>query len=119
MEILGLSWLGTRTDRFGEMRAFAKDVLGLKVLKDEPGVAFFELANGDQFEIFGPDHPGGGHPPTGAVAAFTVPDAPAARDELLAAGVDVGELQSLMGFTWAYFTAPDGNQYMVLSGSIE
>ncbi|MGI9659066.1 MAG: VOC family protein [Gaiellaceae bacterium] len=117
MEILGLSWLGTRTERFDEMRAFAKDVLGLKVLKDEPGVAFFELANGDQFEVFGSDYPAGGHPPSGAVAAFTVADAAEARAELIAAGLEVGELESLMGYTWAYFTAPDGNKYMVLDGT--
>ena len=115
MQINGLSWLGTRTANFDEMVGFANNVLNLKLTMEEPGVAFFELANGDQFEVFSPEHHGGGHPAAGVAGAFTVADVEAARHELLAAGVDVGETQSALGFSWAYFTAPDDNAYLVLS----
>ncbi len=115
MEIKGLSWLGTRAEKFDEMVDFSKNVLGLKMLFEKPGVAFFELANGDQFEIFTPEYHGGGHPPTGVAGAFEVDDVDSARAELLAAGRDVGEVQTHMGYRWAYFTAPDGNAYLVLS----
>ena len=115
MEIQGLSWLGTRTVKFDEMVGFAKNVLGLALIKEEPGVAFFALPNGDQFEVFSPEHHGGGHPASGVAAAFTVEDVEAARAELLAAGTDVGEVQSDMGYTWAYFTPPDGNAYLILN----
>lgn len=117
MEITGLSWLGTRTENFDEMADFVRSVLGLKPIMEEPGVAFFELANGDQFEVFSPEHHGGGHPASGVAGAFTVSDVEAARAELLAAGIDVGQSQSAMGYVWAYFTAPDGNAYLVLSAS--
>ena len=65
MQIKGLSWLGTRTANFDEMVSFAKNVLDLKVTMEEPGMAFFELANGDQFEVFSAEHDGGGHPAAG------------------------------------------------------
>lgn len=115
MQIKGLSWLGTRTANFDEMVGFAKNVLELKVINEEPGVAFFAMPNGDQFEVFSPEHHGGGHPEADVAGAFTVEDVASARAELLSAGVDVGEVQSAMGFTWAYFTAPDENAYLVLS----
>ena len=115
MQIKGLSWLGTRTANFDEMVSFAKNVLDLKVTMEEPGMAFFELANGDQFEVFSAEHDGGGHPAAGVAGAFAVVDVEAARAELLAAGADVGEIQTAMDYTWAYFTAPDENAYLVLS----
>lgn len=115
MQLKGLSWLGTRTANFDEMVGFAKNVLNLDVVNEEAGVAFFALPNGDQFEVFSPEHHGGGHPEIGVAGAFTVEDVPSAQAELLAAGVDVGEIQSAMGYTWAYFTAPDDNAYLVLS----
>ena len=115
MEIQGLFWLGTRTTNFDEMVEFTKNVLGLKTTVEEPGMAFFELPNGDQFEVFGPDHHGGGHP-HGVAAAFKVDDAATARTELEATGVDVTELRSLLGYSWAYFRAPDDNSYLILSG---
>ena len=116
MEIEALFWLGTRTAKFDEMVAFTRDVLGLSTTMEEPGMAFFELPNGDQFEVFGPDYHGGGHPASGVAAAFKVADATAARDELEAAGVEVSKLRSLFGYSWAYFTAPDDNAYLILSG---
>ena len=115
MQITGLSWLGTRTDRFDEMVNFAKSVLGLEPSLEEEGVALFDLPNGDQFEVFSPEHHGGGHPASGVAGAFTVADVEAARAELLAAGIEVGEAQTAMGYVWAYLTAPDGNAYLVIS----
>lgn len=91
MQITGLSWLDTRTDRFDEMVNFAKSVLGLEPSLEEEGVALFDLPNGDQFEVFSPEHQGGGHPASGVAGAFTVADVEAARAELLAAGIEVGE----------------------------
>jgi len=44
MQIKGLSWLGTRTANFDEMVGFAKNVLELKVIHEEPGVGGGESA---------------------------------------------------------------------------
>jgi catechol 2,3-dioxygenase-like lactoylglutathione lyase family enzyme len=115
MELKGVVWLGTRTDRFAEMVEFAETVLGLERKRGEDGLCVFELPGGDTFEIFDPHHPAGGHP-DGVAGGFLVEDAEAAAGELRAAGVEVSELGSAGEFRWAYFRAPDGNLYEVTSG---
>jgi catechol 2,3-dioxygenase-like lactoylglutathione lyase family enzyme len=118
MELKGVVWLGTRTARFDEMVAFAEEVLGLERRRGEDGLVVYELPDGDTFEVFGPKHPGGGHP-EGISAGFLVDDAEAAAEELRSAGVEVSELGSAGKFRWAYFRAPDGNLYEVTSGPYE
>lgn len=113
-----MTWLGTRTARFDEMVAFAEDVLGLRRLRGEKGLAVFALPDGDTFEVFDEEHPGGGHP-GGIAAGFLVEDAAAAAEELRSAGVEVSELASSGAFRWAYFRAPDGQLYEVTSGPYE
>jgi catechol 2,3-dioxygenase-like lactoylglutathione lyase family enzyme len=115
VELKGVVWLGTRTGHFDEMVAFALNVLGLKLTHGEDGLAVFQLLDGDTFEVFDQQHPGGGHP-NGVVGGFLVDDAEAAAAELGAAGVEVSELGSAGEFRWAYFRAPDGNLYEVTSG---
>jgi catechol 2,3-dioxygenase-like lactoylglutathione lyase family enzyme len=115
MEVKGLMWVGTRTERFDETVAFAERVLGLGAPDGEPGMAFFELPDGSAFEVFAPGHPGGGHPAApGPVAGFEVDDVLAAREELVAAGVEVSELGEGESWRWVYFRAPDGHAYEIL-----
>jgi catechol 2,3-dioxygenase-like lactoylglutathione lyase family enzyme len=115
VKLKGVVWLGTRTARFDEMVAFAESVLGLRLKHGEDGLALFELPGGDTFEVFDPQHPGGGHP-EGVVGGFLVDDAEAAAAEFAEAGVEVSEVGSAGEFRWAYFRAPDGNLYEVTSG---
>jgi catechol 2,3-dioxygenase-like lactoylglutathione lyase family enzyme len=115
MHARGIVWLGTRTARFDEMAAFVQDVLGLTVRHREDGLAIFALENGDTFEIFNPQHEGGGHP-DGVAGGFLVDDAAEAAAELKAMGIEVPEVGSAGEFRWAYFRAPDGNLYEVTSG---
>ena len=115
MELKGVVWLGTRTAQFDEMVTFARDVLGMEPKHGEDGLAVFGLPNGDTFEVFDEQHPGGGHL-DGVAGGFLVDDAEAAADELRAEGLEVSELGSAGEFRWAYFRAPDGNLYEVTSG---
>jgi catechol 2,3-dioxygenase-like lactoylglutathione lyase family enzyme len=115
MHVRGIVWLGTRTARFDEMAAFVQDVLGLTVRHREDGLAIFALENGDTFEIFDPQHEGGGHP-DGVAGGFLVDDAAEAAAELKAKGIEVSEVGSAGEFRWAYFQAPDGNLYEITSG---
>ena len=108
-------WLGTRTAQFDEMVAFAQNVLGLHLARSHERLAAFDLPNGDSFEVFAPDHPGGGHP-DGVAGGFLVADAVEAAAELRAAGVDVSDVDSAGEYRWAYFRAPDGNLYELTSG---
>src|SRR2546422_3666371 len=116
MQAKGIVWLGTRTPRFEEMVTFTEGVLGLRARLRAKGLAVFELPNGDAFEIFDEEHPGGGHPPHGVVGGFLVDDADAAVAELRATGAEVSGVQSAGEYRWAYFRAPDGNLYEVTSG---
>lgn len=115
MELKGLVWLGTRTERFAEMVEFAARVLGLDRKRGEDGLAVFELPDGGTFEIFDSHHPGGGHP-DGVACGFLVDDADSAIAELRAAGVEVTRVESAGAYRWAYFRAPDGNLYELTSG---
>jgi catechol 2,3-dioxygenase-like lactoylglutathione lyase family enzyme len=47
VEVRGIRWVGVRTDRLSEMRAFATDVLGLRVAGEDtaaPDGHVYELA---------------------------------------------------------------------------
>lgn len=112
MKIKGIVWLGTRTDRFHQMNAFCRDLLGLSQKLIEPGFAVYELPNGDLFEVFGPDssynefmtHP---------VAGFLVDDIVAARAEMEAKGIEfLGPIEGgTEDYKWTHFRAPDGFVY--------
>jgi hypothetical protein len=108
-----MSWLGTRTTQFEDMVSFAVGVLGLEAPLRAPGLAVFSLPDGSTYEIFAPKHPGGGHPSGGVVGGFAVTDVAAGRDELIAAGCEVGELQTGEETRWVYFRAPDDNWYEI------
>ncbi len=112
MKVKGIVWLGTRTERFDQMTAFCRDLLGLKQKSVEPGFAVFEMPNGDVFEVFGSDQSMNEfmtHP----VAGFLVDDIVAARAELEASGIEF--IDPIQGDTedykWTHFRAPDGFVY--------
>jgi catechol 2,3-dioxygenase-like lactoylglutathione lyase family enzyme len=114
VEILGLGWLGTRTSRAAALADFYRDVLGLRLVHQEPGFWVFKLPDGYNVEVFDADRPGKDHFDTGPVAGFAVRDLPAAVERLRAAGVElVGEA----GPTWQHFRGPDGNVYELVVAS--
>jgi catechol 2,3-dioxygenase-like lactoylglutathione lyase family enzyme len=111
MEVTGLGWLGTRTDRAVELVEFYSTVLGLPLVHSEPGLWVFALPGGRHVEVFGFDYPGREHF-GGPVAGFEVNDLAAAVEELRAAGI---ELVGAPGPTWQGFRGPDGNVYEMVS----
>ncbi|WP_344791533.1 VOC family protein [Gryllotalpicola daejeonensis] len=112
MEITGLGWCGTRTERATELAAFYENVLGLTPAHTEPGFWVFRLPDGRNVEVFGPDYPGKDHFDTGPVAGFAVRDLQEAVAELQAAGI---ELLGEAGPTWQHFRGPDGNVYELVA----
>src|SRR5262245_33170524 len=52
-------------------------------------------------------------PPGSAQLQLVVEDVQAAREELLARSVEVGEVQELPGGSFVFFTDPDGNRWAV------
>ncbi len=117
MKILGLTWLGARAADFDATVRFAEDVLGLSRAFEHEGLVGFGLPDGSLFEIFAPGVPAGGHPPEVVVGGFEVDDLTAARAELEAVGMEVGELHTAGGGAWFYFRAPDGNLYELVGSA--
>jgi hypothetical protein len=100
------------------MRAFAVDVLGLRIAgQDEADFVELATADGSKLELFGSPEVGDGpwlFESNPVVAGLLVDDIRAARDELAqAAGVELlGDLRVLPGgYAWQHFRAPDGHVY--------
>ncbi len=112
VSIKGVAWLGTRTERFIEMRDFFAFVTGLKPRIDEPDFAVFDLASGDRLEVFGAP-PGEKSHMVAPVAGLLVDDVAAARGELEACGIEfIGPVEHADdGNSWSHFRAPDGHVY--------
>jgi catechol 2,3-dioxygenase-like lactoylglutathione lyase family enzyme len=117
MEIKGLVWVGTATDRYDATVAFFRDMLGLSVFHQSPALTILVAPSGEWVEVFGPGHQHYGEFDTGPVVEFLVDDLAAARAELEGRGVEfLHENHSWEKFTWAHFRGPDGNIYGITSG---
>ena len=117
MEIKGLVWVGTATERYDPTVAFFKDVLGLSVFHQHPGLTVLRTPGGEWVEVFGPGHEHYGEFDTGPVVEFLVDDLEGARAELEGRGVEFLHENHAWGeFAWAHFRAPDGNIYGITSG---
>mgnify|MGYP000343629288 CR=1 FL=1 len=93
MRVRRLSWVGTRTGKFDETLDFFGGVLGLTLVREEPGFAMFSLPSGDHdyVEVFGLDDPEVPFMTTGPVPGLLVDDVAQARQELEAAGIELLE----------------------------
>jgi predicted enzyme related to lactoylglutathione lyase len=112
MRVLGVVWVGTRTDAFDETVGFFRDVLGVPMEVIRPDFGWSRMPDSTQLEVFGPSDPEHGHFTTGPVPEFLVEDLAAALEELRAAGVEILGEPHLEGTNgWLHFRAPDGNVY--------
>jgi catechol 2,3-dioxygenase-like lactoylglutathione lyase family enzyme len=114
--VTGLVWVGTRTERFAEMRDFLRERLGATLSGEERDFAVFRLPDGSKAEIFGPSDTDHEHFSTGPVVGFQVDDVRTARAELEEAGVEfIGPVHvwEPTGEAWSHFRAPDGNVYEI------
>jgi catechol 2,3-dioxygenase-like lactoylglutathione lyase family enzyme len=73
VEIIKLAWIGTRTENAGPTVAFFRDVLGLRLERDEPDFGKMTLPDGSKVEVFGPGSDMNRHFTTGPVAGFPGP----------------------------------------------
>jgi predicted enzyme related to lactoylglutathione lyase len=117
MQIKGLVWVGTATERFAETAAFFRDVLGLSEFQSSETLCILTLSGGEWVEVFGPGHEHFAEFDHGPVVEFQVDDVPSARAELEARGVEFLHPDHSWGeYTWAHFRGPDGNIYGITSG---
>jgi catechol 2,3-dioxygenase-like lactoylglutathione lyase family enzyme len=108
VEILGLVFAGSATDRRREMARFVADVLGLEPAPTG-GVSadMFALPDGAFFAVAGPREMG----ETSRTIGFLVGDLEAAVGELRAVGVEVDEPAANDRHRYVHFRAPDGKLY--------
>jgi glyoxylase I family protein len=108
VEILGLVFAGTATDRRPEMAEFVRDVLGLPGV-DVAGASadMFDLPDGSRFAISGPREMG----ETSRTIGFLVADLDVALAELRAAGVWTDDAAENERYRYAHFKPPDGQLY--------
>jgi catechol 2,3-dioxygenase-like lactoylglutathione lyase family enzyme len=115
MRVRSLAWMGVRTDRFLETVSFYRDVLGLEMLKDEAGAAWFRLEDGTEVHVYGPDDSDHDFFGTGPVVGLYVDDFDDARSRMAAAGITfVGNPQRDGRRAWNHFLGPDGNVYEII-----
>ena len=116
MRVRGLSWLGLRTPQFDEMVAFFRDVMGMKPIRDQPGIAVFLMTDGTNMELYELDEEFHAFFTTGPVVAFQVDDVDASRATMEAAGIEfIGPVQRKGKTSWNHFRAPDGTVFEILS----
>lgn len=113
MFVKGVSWLGVKTDRFGQTAAFFRQVLGLTAILERPDFVIFRTPDGDLVELFGPAGPDspGQFSAKRVAGGFLVGDIEAARARLQSYGVElVGPLErhEPSGLAWQMFRGPDG-----------
>ncbi|MEV6495182.1 VOC family protein [Actinoplanes sp. NPDC051633] len=116
MAVRSLGWLGVRTPAADAMSALYRDVLGLEVILERPGAAWFRTQDGTEVHVYGPEdefHEFFGTAPVVGLAVDSFRDTHAA---LAAAGVEFlyPEPQRADGRAWQHFRAPDGNVYEII-----
>lgn len=117
MQIKGLVWAGTATEKYDETVEFFRDVLGLSQFHASDHLTVLRLASGDWLEVFGPGHEHFDEFDHGPVVEFLVDDLDAARSELEGRGVAFLHANHSWGdFAWAHFRGPDGSIYGITSG---
>jgi lactoylglutathione lyase len=118
MRVLGVVWVGIRTEAFDGTLAFFRDVLGIPMKEVEQDFGWGRMPDSSLVEVFGPSDTEHLHFSTGPVPEFLVDDLPGALVELRAAGVEIlGEPEVSGTEGWLHFQAPDGNVYGLTAAS--
>jgi predicted enzyme related to lactoylglutathione lyase len=118
MRVLGVVWVGTRTEDFDGTVAFFRDVLGLPMKEMGPDFGEARMPDSSLVEVFGPSDTEHRHFATGPVPEFLVDNLPAALDELRSAGAEILGKPEVHGTEgWLHFRAPDGNVYGLTADS--
>lgn len=115
MELRYPRWIGVVCENFERQRDFYREVLGLHEAEQGDDWVQYDLGPGVTFELLrrssDPEYDG-----TRYQVGFVVDDIRAARDELLARGIqpvtDIKESADGES-SWAYFRDPEGNVFEI------
>jgi catechol 2,3-dioxygenase-like lactoylglutathione lyase family enzyme len=105
----GVGFVGVRTDRFDEMVALFRDLIGLDVVHDAPGATWFRLGDDAELHVYAASDPDHAFFTTGPVVGLRVDDVDATRARLAAEGLELlTDVERSATSAWCHFRAPDG-----------
>jgi len=105
----GIGFIGLRTDRFEEMVALFRDLIGLSVLREAPGATWFRLGTDAELHVYADADADHAFFTTGPVVGLRVDDVETTRARMEAAGLEMlTEIERTENAAWCHFRAPDG-----------
>jgi catechol 2,3-dioxygenase-like lactoylglutathione lyase family enzyme len=105
----GVGFIGLRTDRFDEMVALFRDVIGLAVIREQPGATWFRLGFDAELHVYAETDPDHAFFTTGPVVGVRVADVDATRAAIAARGMELlTDVERTEQAAWCHFRAPDG-----------
>ncbi|NMP21294.1 VOC family protein [Sulfobacillus harzensis] len=110
----GLVWCGIFTEEAQAMSRFIAEVLGGRLILEQPDFWVFDLPRGDRIEVFGTQGPRPAHLVhyQGRVLGFRVSDMDSAKRSLVEYGCELlGDTCRAGQTEWQHFRGPDGSVY--------
>ncbi len=105
----GVGFIGFRTDRFDEMVALFRDLIGLSIVREAPGATWFRIGTSAELHVYADTDPDHAFFTTGPVAGLRVADVDETRERMVAAGLEMlTEVERSATASWCHFRAPDG-----------
>ena len=105
----GVGFVGFRTDRFEEMVALFRDLVGLPVIREAPGATWFRLGTDAELHVYAESDPDHAFFTTGPVVGLRVADVDEARARMMDAGLEMlTEVERTESAAWCHVRAPDG-----------
>jgi len=105
----GIGFIGIRTERLTEMVKLFRELLGLPMLRDAPGAAWFRLGTDAELHVYADTDPDHAFFTTGPVVGLRVDNVDEMRSSLEAAGLEMlTDVERTDRAAWCHFRAPDG-----------
>ena len=98
MNVKGIVWVGSATEKYDETVRFFKETMGLETFHEQDDLSIMRLASGEWVEVFGPGNPHFREFDTGPVVEFLT------------------ENHGWGDYLWTHFRGPDGYVYGLTSG---
>jgi catechol 2,3-dioxygenase-like lactoylglutathione lyase family enzyme len=115
----GIGFIGFRTDRFDEMVALFRDVIGLLVVREAPGAAWFRLGTDAELHVYADTDPDHAFFTTGPVVGLRVREVDATRERMEKAGLEMlTEVERTDDAAWCHFRAPDGTVLEIIGPAV-
>jgi len=116
MKVRSLGWLGVRTASAAAMCDFCRDVLKLELLPNPSSGTRFELSDGTEIHVYGPDDTDHEFFGTSPVVGLMVESFASAHAHMTERGVEFlyPDPQRHGGKAWHHFRAADGNVYEII-----